>query len=71
MIKKYKVKKTIVLGIFDARGDQEDIVINPHPDVWLESDGTTIWFCQKSESATIGQAIEVFLKNELIEEKKE
>jgi len=70
-VKKYKIKKTIVLGIFDDRGDQQDIIVNPHPDTWLESDGTTIWFCQKSESATMGQAIEVFLEKDLIEEKKD
>jgi hypothetical protein len=71
MIKKYKIKKTLVIGAFDDKGDQQDIVIVPHPDFWLESDGTTIWLCQKSESSTLGQAIEVFLEKDLIEEKKD
>lgn len=69
-MKKYRVLKTISLDfIFDR--DQQGYFIDPAPDVFLESDGVTIWLNNpkgRFESINTANLIDFALQNGSIEE---
>lgn len=70
-IKKYAIKSKHGIYVpFDGVDgvDRADCIINDCPETWLESDGHTIWVCQRRESISTANLIDMLLASGEIEE---